>query len=253
MKLLNKDEFIANELRYLFIKKGMHEGDRVMSEREVAELFGVQRATVRSAFKILEDEGVVENVERSGRFITHSRMKTYFHQIKPYSEKAEELGVVLQSKLMAFEVVEVDKDLYKKIKLPIGTPVYKIVRIRNVVQGNSVTPISIEYAYIPEYRAPKLIQYDLEDSSIFGILCKYYHIVSGKREFGIEIVYANDYEAKYLQVDKLTALVRRSGITYDNQGEVIQYVNSIVNKEWFAFEQEDDDIEKRVMENVSRL
>ena len=37
MKLLNKDELIANELKLYFIKNNIGEGEKLPSEREVAE------------------------------------------------------------------------------------------------------------------------------------------------------------------------------------------------------------------------
>ena len=43
MKLLNKDEFIANEIHYYFIKNDLQEGDKLPSERSFAEMFGVAR------------------------------------------------------------------------------------------------------------------------------------------------------------------------------------------------------------------
>ena len=55
MKLMNKDEFIAYELKFYFMKNKLKEGEKLPSERDLAEQFGVQRATVRSAYKLLED------------------------------------------------------------------------------------------------------------------------------------------------------------------------------------------------------
>ena len=60
MKLMNKDEFIAYELKFYFMKNKLKEGEKLPSERDLAEQFGVQRATVRSAYKLLEDEGIIE-------------------------------------------------------------------------------------------------------------------------------------------------------------------------------------------------
>ena len=40
MKLLNKDEFIANEIKYMLIEKKYQEGDKLPSEREMAEQYG---------------------------------------------------------------------------------------------------------------------------------------------------------------------------------------------------------------------
>ena len=53
------------------------------------------------------------------------------------------------------------------MKLPIGTSVYKITRIRNVVREDGDFPIAIEYSYIPEALADKLLQYNLEENSLF--------------------------------------------------------------------------------------
>lgn len=74
MKLMNKDEFIAYELKFYFMKNKLKEGEKLPSERDLAEQFGVQRATVRSAYKLLEDEGIIECRERSGNYIAHRRM-----------------------------------------------------------------------------------------------------------------------------------------------------------------------------------
>lgn len=234
MKLLNKDELIANELKLYFIKNNIGEGEKLPSEREVAEKYGVQRATVRSAYKILEEEGIVEIRERSGRYMGHPRIVTNLNEIKSFREKVSDIGSKVENQLLSFELIEIDKDLYKKIKLPIGTEVYKITRVRKVESEKGIIPIAIEYAYVPENIAPKLIRQNLEDS-LFQILREIYGIVPAKEEQLIEIVYADDFESKILKLDKMTAVAKKTGIIYDKDGNVIQYLHSIMNKEWVEF------------------
>ena len=253
MKLLNKDEFIANEIEFYFLKNNILEGYKLPSERELAEQFGVQRATVRSAYKILEEEGIIETRERSGRYMGHSRIPTNLQQIKSFSEKINDMGLKIENKLLSFELIEVDKELYKKIKLPIGTSVYKIIRVRKVIRDNGQFPIAIEYSYIPESMAEKLIKYDLEESSLFSILINEYGRVPQREEQIIEIVYADEFEAKTLNVNKLTALVKKSGITYDDKGQILQYLHSIMNKDWVEFEQSNEIIEQKVKEGLNGL
>ena len=159
-----------------------------------------------------------------------------------------EIGMKTENKLLAFEAVEVDKELSKKIKLSIGTPVYKITRVRKALRENGVVPVSIEYSYIPENLAPKLMRYDLEDRSLFDILLKEYGRQPQKDDQIIEIVYANEFEAKTLKVDQMTALVKKSGITYDKDGNVLQYLHSVMNKEWVQFKQGNERIEKKIDE-----
>lgn len=237
MKLLNKDELIANELKLYFIKNNIGEGEKLPSEREVAEKYGVQRATVRSAYKILEEEGIVEVRERSGRYMGHPRIVTNLNEIKSFREKVSDIGSKVENQLLSFELIEIDKDLYKKIKLPIGTEVYKITRVRKVENEKGIIPIAIEYAYVPENIAPKLMRQNLEDS-LFQILREIYGIVPAKEEQLIEIVYADDFESKILKLDKMTAVAKKTEICYDKDGNVIQYLHSIMNKEWVEFRKE---------------
>ena len=237
MKLLNKYELIANELKLYFIKNNIGEGEKLPSEREVAEKYGVQRATVISAYQILEEEGIVEIRERSGRYMGHPRIVTNLNEIKSFREKVSDIGSKVENQLLSFELIEIDKDLYKKIKLPIGTEVYKITRVRKVESEKGIIPIAIEYAYVPENIAPKLIRQNLEDS-LFQILREIYGIVPAKEEQLIEIVYADDFESKILKLDKMTAVAKKTGIIYDKDGNVIQYLHSIMNKEWVEFRKE---------------
>ena len=46
------------------------------------------------------------------------------------------MGIETKNKLLSFESMEVDKELSKKVKLPIGTPIYKITRVRKVMKEN---------------------------------------------------------------------------------------------------------------------
>lgn len=248
MKLLNKDEFIANEMKYYFIRNHVKEGEKLPSERDLSKFFGVQRATVRAACEILEEEGIISIKERTGRYLGHSRITINLQEIKSFSDEMSEIGVGMESKLLAYNFLEVDKELSRKMKLPIGTPVNKIIRVRKAVWGEKVVPVAIEYAYIPEEMAPKLMKYDLEENSLFAILSKEYGRIPKRDAQIIEIVYANEFESNTLKVDKLTALVKKSGITYDKDDNVLLYLHAIMNKEWLQYEQSNEIIEKKVNE-----
>ena len=253
MKLLNKDEFIANEIKFYFIKNNVEEGDKLPSEREMSEKFGVQRATVRSAYKILEEEGIIEICERRGRFMGHPRIVNHLDGIQSFSDKLNDMGLTTENKLISFELTEVDKELCKKIRLPIGTSVYKITRVRKAITSHEVVPVAIEYSYIPEEVAPKLIKYDLEECSLFDLLINKYDQVPNSEEQSIEVVYANDFESKNLNVDTMTALVKKNGITYDKDKKVIQYLHSVMNKEWVMFEETDPVIKDKMREGLYGL
>lgn len=253
MKLRNKDEVLAEDIKFSFIKNNIKEGDRLPTERELCDKYGVQRATIRSAYKILEREGIVENKERSGRFMRHFRIPTNLNQVRSFSEISNNMGITLLNKLIAFELFEVDESFSHKVHLPAGTTMYKLTRIRSVIHEEEILPIIIEYSYIPEAIAPKILKHDVEERSLFDILSTEYGKIPSLEKQKIEIIYANELEAKLLKVDQMTALVLKEGITYSQDCEVIQYVHVIMNKEWVSFEQRSPQIEARIKEGCHEL
>lgn len=58
-RILFKDEEISREIERRIREERLKEWDRLPSERQLAEEFGVQRDTVRSALEILIKKGVL--------------------------------------------------------------------------------------------------------------------------------------------------------------------------------------------------
>ena len=57
-------------------------GDRLVSEREMSEQYGINRMTVRNALKKLQEEGVIKTKRGSGNYVAKV----------PYVEEKLELG-----------------------------------------------------------------------------------------------------------------------------------------------------------------
>ena len=55
-------------------KKELSPGDKLNSENELSELFGLSRQTVRHAIGVLEEEGIVARRQGSGTYISDNRM-----------------------------------------------------------------------------------------------------------------------------------------------------------------------------------
>ena len=60
---------IVDEIKALIVNGTLKNGDRMPSERELAERFSVSRVPVREALKILEYMGVLENISGEGLYI----------------------------------------------------------------------------------------------------------------------------------------------------------------------------------------
>lgn len=62
-------ELVLRKLKQL-IEEKFKEGDKLPSELELAKLFGVSRATLREALRILEEEGYVVRKHGVGTFVS---------------------------------------------------------------------------------------------------------------------------------------------------------------------------------------
>lgn len=62
----NLRDTIAHEIAGMIAAGQLEEGDRLLSERRLADMFGVSRVSVREALSILKQSGMVASDERSG-------------------------------------------------------------------------------------------------------------------------------------------------------------------------------------------
>jgi DNA-binding FadR family transcriptional regulator len=62
-------EQIVRQIQHAIREQGLREGDRLPTERELAETFGVSRSVVREAIKVLTAQGLVESRQGSGLYV----------------------------------------------------------------------------------------------------------------------------------------------------------------------------------------
>jgi GntR family transcriptional regulator, transcriptional repressor for pyruvate dehydrogenase complex len=60
---------VVDHLTELFISQQLKPGDRLPSERELAEQFGVSRTVVRESIKILEEKGMLDCRQGAGTYV----------------------------------------------------------------------------------------------------------------------------------------------------------------------------------------
>src|SRR6185312_10424875 len=69
-------ERLVEHLRAFVVEAGLVAGDRLPSERELAERLGVSRASVRQAIVALEVQGILEVKHGGGTFLRTARVDT---------------------------------------------------------------------------------------------------------------------------------------------------------------------------------
>lgn len=74
-------EQILEKIKSLIINEHLTSGDRLPSERELAERFGVSRVPVREALKILEYMGILDGTQGSGFYVRDVQVGDLFNKV----------------------------------------------------------------------------------------------------------------------------------------------------------------------------
>ncbi len=125
---------LRDTLVEVFRSEGMKPGDRVPSESEIAERFGVGRSTVREALKLLEYEGLVQVNPGLGRFLTSLSVAAVDRPITRFEAQSDMLrGQGRTVGTLVLSVVEEPASDAERAALELsdGSLVVRVTRLRS--------------------------------------------------------------------------------------------------------------------------
>jgi len=102
-------EGIVDQIMNLIRNRELNPGDKLPTERELSEKFGVSRASLREGFRVLESRGLVITRPGGGRYIREIRMDTIINteNIVLNIKKSSILEVLEARDVFELKVVEV--------------------------------------------------------------------------------------------------------------------------------------------------
>src|SRR5665647_600473 len=68
------------------------ENDKLPSERELCNMYGVSRSTVRQAIQELENEGYIYRCQGKGTFVAPKKYNQYLNKIYSFTEDMRQVG-----------------------------------------------------------------------------------------------------------------------------------------------------------------
>jgi GntR family transcriptional regulator len=117
--------------------------DALPPERDLAEMLGVSRITVRKAIDELADEGLLVRKQGSGTFVTN-RVEKNFAKLTSFSEDMRARGREPRSVWLTKAEGTVTPEESLTLRSSPGTPVFRFHRIRYADDA----PMAIEYATV---------------------------------------------------------------------------------------------------------
>lgn len=203
---------------------------KLPGERELCQLWGVNRATLRSAIQRLVNEGRLYSVKGSGTYVAPPKLERNLQDAKSTSESVRSAGFVLQSKVLDIQVLECSRSISQKLQIPLGRKVFYLSRLR-IIDG---TPYMLENCWANWELCPGLEEHDYTTESLYQVLNSHgVYPVRGEEQVGI--TYATEEEAAQLHMTEGDYLFYRSGVTCDEVGCPVDYFKSVARPDKVRF------------------
>ncbi|MFZ2717989.1 MAG: GntR family transcriptional regulator [Lactococcus chungangensis] len=222
---------IHDEIKHQ-IETGVFEvGQRLPSERVMAEQFGVSRMTLRQAVTSLVEEGILTRYVGSGTFVASDRVREKMRGTTSFTEIIQNLGKTPSSKVLSYQKTKANEVECDKLQLKKGAQIIRMERIRYADE----LPICYEVASIP-YRL-------IEDFAKNDIANHFYDTLAnagkkiGRSEQIISAKIVNKEIANFLSIKQSSAILALTQISYfANSDETpFEYVLSQYVGERFEF------------------
>ncbi|MFD1429527.1 MULTISPECIES: GntR family transcriptional regulator [Lacticaseibacillus] len=205
-------------------------GDRIPSERDLAQSFSVSRMTLRQAIQTLVDEGILERRIGAGTYVANQKVQERVSGVTSFTDLMLAQGKVPSSKTISYHVAKPSLSESEKLKLNDGDQILRMERIRFADE----VPICFEVATVP---------YDLvKDFSKSEVTKSFYHALEKKGGFHIggasqtvSAMLASERIAEYLDIKRGEAILRLRQISLLQDGRPFEYVRTQYVGERFEF------------------
>jgi GntR family transcriptional regulator len=173
----------------------------------------------------LAAEGAIVRRKGLGTFVAEPKVvsRSLVHSLVGFYEDMERRGLATETRVLEQSLQPAGDKIGVRLGLPVLTPVVRITRLRSV-GGHPVVLVS---SYLPYALCPALIEADLRSQSLYAFLEQEYglRIAAGRRE--IQAVLAGEEEARHLQVDRGSPLLRLESVSYLEDGRPMEYFDGL--------------------------
>jgi GntR family transcriptional regulator len=236
MELIDREDHQKLYLQlYEILKKKIenHEwplGSQIPTEGELCTLFGVSRATVRTAILELVRQGYLKRQQGKGTFVFRDFVSEGLTMLTNFRELLIEEGMSFSTNVLARTVMMPVDDLDMKLDIPKDKHVIYIKRLHS----SDNEPILLQETYIPYHICPLLLEDDIEKDPLFDLFEKKYGIKITRVKIYVEIARLDADESRLIGLPEGSAVILLN--EYFHSGEtLVMYTRSIKRTDRFKF------------------
>jgi len=153
---------LARELHGEIMSGELRTGDRVPSENELSERYGLSRMTARRAITLLTDEGLVRREKGRGTFVSSPKVDGGIFLIPDFHEEMRRQGLSAQARILSVKAVPARHRQADKLGIREGS---KVIRLERLLEAEG-EPLVFDRKYILPDRSHPLLESELGHGSM---------------------------------------------------------------------------------------
>lgn len=203
------------------------ENSKIPSEQELCEAYNISRPTVRQAVSELTSSGYIYKEKGKGTFVSSSKSRIDIKNYSGFTDSILDSQVPGERNVISICIVK-SAD-YCKLEEIFNIPhnqKLEFAEIKYITMQNSNDVLSLNASYIPINLFPSIIEDVKEKKASIDILRGKYPLIPVKTKSSLEIIYTDQSDAHYLQVQPGQALIKIDNILFSKSGQVVEYIVS---------------------------
>ncbi len=152
---------LAQILHREIMNGGMRPGDRVPSENELSEEYGISRMTARKAITLLTEKGLMRREKGKGTFVCKPRVEGGLFLIPDLHDEMRMQGLSADVRLLGIKVVPAGKVPASMLGVRMGD---KVIYMERVLEGDG-EPLVLDRKYVLLDRSQPLLESELGHGS----------------------------------------------------------------------------------------
>ncbi|QQO07391.1 GntR family transcriptional regulator [Breznakiella homolactica] len=196
-------------------------GDRLPSEAELSEQYGVSRITIRRTISELAEEGYLSSQQGRGTFVKY-HAKT--QELRAFNNFEDGNAHHLERKILSKECIEADAGLAEIFEILPGA---RIVKLRRLFT-EAGKEYSIDNAYFPETLYPGIFEKLQDNVSTLDLVKNFYKMNFYKAYKTLGVIRAGDTEAALLKCVPGEPLFSITKVYYDRMDKPVHYSQYLI-------------------------
>lgn len=206
-------------------------GDRLPSESELGNRFGISRTTVRQALGELASLGILNRIQGKGTFVSQPRIQQRLARLTGFSQDMHSRRMRPSSRILDLSLVRAGGRVAERLGL---TPESETVYLRRLRLADG-EPMAVEISYLLSDFFDALRAENLTERSLYEILKLRCSTIPTRAVQEMEAIPCPTVEASLLGVRKGSPVLHIHRTTFDQDDRSFEQVESFYRGDRYIF------------------